>query len=130
MNFIVCNHNSGCCRILNSQLCSPALTTHPPYSARQVIPSKGSQILDLKTLHKYLIHSQQRQGIFDIETQHERVNKVRAFLQVGDIGGVRAGLELNLAGFEIHMDVDLHLVVDLVVNAISVIVVLVIPCFL
>jgi hypothetical protein len=74
------------------------LAGEAPDAARQVLAAQRLDVFDLKALHIQVVHAQQRDGVADLETQQEGVDKVSRLLQHVAALGRGRGLDLHLAG--------------------------------
>ena len=76
-----------------------------PAVASKVIAFERLDVLDIKGVEVEVVQAKQGQRIIDLESQNESPNKICRFLQVGNVFGVLASLDLNVSGFQVESEI-------------------------
>ena len=73
-------------------------------TASKVIAFERLDVLDIKRVEVEVVQAKQGERIIDLESQNESPNKICRFLQVGNVLGVLASLDLNISGFQVESE--------------------------
>ena len=105
MDLSVSQNNPGLRDVFDCVFGSATFPCQTADTASKVIAFERLDVLDIKRVEVEVVQAKQGERIIDLESQNESPNKICRFLQVGNVFGVLASLDLNISVFQVESEI-------------------------